>query len=136
MRVVTITVLAVTVSGCGGSFDRSVCQPVPEAVVRRLTPELTAGEGAMLRNAYAVAMNREWHLVSAEVDGPGLDGDGHIATWAVSRMSEPGGTIYSVPEQATVLSRWPDASTSELGVTPATPEVRISQQCVRTASER
>ena len=58
------------------------CTDVPRALVHRIASRLTAEE--TLRNAHAVrARDRAgvW-FISAEIDGPGLEGARDIGTWA------------------------------------------------------
>ena len=59
------------------------CTAVPRPLVKTIATRLTVPE--TLRNAQAVrsATKRVW-FVSAEIDGPGLVGDGQIGTWAKS----------------------------------------------------
>jgi hypothetical protein len=54
-------------------------------------------------------------LVAAELDGPGITGEGEIGVWAIDRPDDPV-SIYSVDAFALQFSDWPrieDPSLSE-----------------------
>ena len=107
------------------------CISVPKSRVDNIAEGLTVSGGGTLRNAWAVR-SRDFervYFVSAEIDGPGMEGDGEIGTWATNRLDETGLT-YAVSGIAKEFSDWgaagsPDFSMSDDGA-------RESQECVRS----
>jgi len=68
---------------------------------------LTVQGGGTLRDAYAVALPASYdfeYVVAAEVDGAGLEGDGHIGTWATGPLG--GGPIFAANAVAQEHSKW------------------------------
>lgn len=83
------------------------CMPVPHAVVKAIESGLTVQGGGKLRGAYAVK-SRDFssvYFISAEIQGPGLENNGDIGTWATNRL-EVGGLIYTVDSVAQEFSDW------------------------------
>jgi hypothetical protein len=107
------------------------CTAVPRPLVKTIATRLTVPE--TLRNAQAVrsATKRVW-FVSAEIDGPGLAGDGQIGTWAKSGPLAPGGgVILSVDTVfAQVLSAWRPGDATYADVTMEDDGARQSRDCV------
>jgi hypothetical protein len=104
---------------------------VPRPLVKAIASRLTVPE--TLRNAQAVrsATKRVW-FVSAEIDGPGLAGDGQIGTWAKSGPLAPGGgVILSVDTVfAQVLSGWQPGDRTYADLTMDDDGAQKSQVCV------
>ena len=110
------------------------CEQVPRALVNTIAGRLTAQE--RLRNARAVKSSdfksvSVW-FISAEIDGPGLDGDGEIGTWATTRPLAVGaGRILSIDTVfAQQLSGWERGDTTYAGVTMANDGAEESRHCV------
>lgn len=91
-------------------------------------------QGAKLRDARAVkSEDREnIYYVSAEVDAPGLEGDGDYLTWATTSLEPYGGMTYSVDDPTVEFSTWGDGrqTRAELGDM-SERGVRESRRCVR-----
>ncbi len=119
-----VALSATLLAACGGTFGdltaesspTGPCEPAPAPVVKSIEDSLIAAgvtrDGATVSEGLAeaapvgglvvsdaamakVGPNR-W-AVAAEVDGPGLDGPGHVGVWAVSAGSggiESGGGLY------------------------------------------
>jgi hypothetical protein len=68
---------------------------------------LTVRGGGTLRDAYAVALPASYdfeYVVAAEIDGVGLEGDGHIGTWATGPLG--GRRIFAANAVAQEYSKW------------------------------
>ena len=89
------------------------CIATPESAAS-IAEGLTVTDGT-LRNAFAVPVRggAEFGLlfvVAAEIDGPGLEGDGEIGTWATGELG--GGPIFAANAVAQEFSDW-DAAAEE-----------------------
>ncbi len=84
------------------------CQPVPADLVAAIEEGFTA-KGVKLRNAYAVRSNdleNAWYI-SGDLQGPGLEGDDEIATWAKSGdLVVGGGLLIASNSVAKEFSDW------------------------------
>lgn len=119
MRRVLGAGLAITLASCGGLAPEGDCIEAPEAAAF-IAHGLTVQGGGTLRNAVAVPLadNDEFgYIVAAEIDGPGMEGDGDIGTWAVLDVGGgpgggPLGPIIAVNRIAQASSRWGTADGS------------------------
>jgi hypothetical protein len=123
-----------TASGpaAAGTTRSDRCEAVPRALVDTIASRLTGRE--TLRDARAVKsgdFGRVW-FVSAEIDGPGLDGDGEVGTWAKTGPLAVGtGRILSVDTVfAQQLSGWDAGDTTYADVTMADDGAEASRRCV------
>ncbi|MFL5938166.1 MAG: hypothetical protein ACJ744_05195 [Gaiellaceae bacterium] len=130
------------VSACGGreaaaptttrAATSGACKTAPRALVTVIATRLTEHE--TLRDARAVRSEtkRVW-FVSAEIDGPGLEGDGEIGTWAKAGPLAPaGGAILAVDTVfAQVLSGWEPGDRTYSDVTMEDAGAEESRACVR-----
>jgi len=111
----------------------SSCKAAPRALVNAIAARLTQRE--TLQNAQAVRSptKRVW-FVSAEIDGPGLEGDGEIGTWAKAGPLTPaGGVILAVDTVfAQVLSGWEPGDRTYSAVTMDDAGAEESRACVRS----
>jgi hypothetical protein len=138
--------LTLMASACGGTGSEvaptakpattasSRCHDVPRALVTAIATRLTAQE--TLRNAQAVKsgeLKRVW-FISAEIDGPGLQGTGDIGTWAkVGPLAADGGLILSVDSVfAQELSGWPRGDTTYVDATMDDDGAEESHDCVNS----
>ncbi len=83
-----------------------MCIPTPESGAL-IAEGLTVQGGGTLRDAYAVPLAPGLNfgfVVAAEIDGPGMEGDGEIGTWAVGELG--GGPIFAVNTMAQEFSEW------------------------------
>ena len=116
-------------SACGGSDggdenaeaqESSRCEDVPHGLVEGIEKGLTV-QGTTLTNAWAVKSEvfKRLYFVSAEIDGPGIDGSGQIGTWAKRGSLGDGGGVMSVDGYALEYSDWADGTRSdaELSIT-------------------
>jgi len=108
------------------------CESVSEEVVAALASGLTVQGGGTLRDAWAVRSNdfENVYFVAAEIDGPGIEGDGDIGVWTASDPSSPGGH-YSVNAVAKEFSDWGDGGATTAGFSLADDGVSESRDCVR-----
>jgi hypothetical protein len=108
------------------------CEEVPRALVNTIAGRLTAQE--RLRNARAVKSGdfKSVWFISAEIDGPGLDGDGEIGTWAkTGPLAVGAGRILSIDTVfAQQLSGWDAGDTTYADVTMADDGAAESRHCV------
>lgn len=115
-----------------GKTTSDRCEEVPRALVNTIAGRLTAGE--RLRSARAVKSSdfKSVWFISAEIDGPGLDGDGEIGTWAkTGPLGAGAGRILSIDTVfAQQLSGWDAGDTTYAGVTMADDGAEESRHCV------
>lgn len=108
------------------------CLNVPTHKVDQIEAGLTVQGGGSLRRAETVrsAAHRSVYFVSADVEGPGLEGPGHLATWAATELDDRGGSVLAVSGQAKEFSEWPDGDQTDARTTMSDPGVREAQDCV------
>ena len=115
------------------------CVPVPADVVAALEEGFNT-PGTSLRNAYAVKSDdlaNAWYI-SGDLEGPGLDGDDEIATWAKGGdLVVGGGLLLASNEVAKEFSDWgTDAQPGSPAADAASMNnhgAQESQECVRDA---
>ena len=139
-----VLVVALVAAGCGGDDEdsegtatapvtaaaASACEPATSDVMtpigNKLMPEgVRASDGRYVRSDD----HEQMYFVSAELDGPGLEGAGDVATWATPSV---GGAeaIYAVDELAKEHSDWRPAD--EVDVTIDDDGAQESRDCVGT----
>ena len=106
-------ILAIPLAACTASDATGECIATPESAAS-IAEGLTVTDGT-LRNAFAVPLRGGAQfgllfVVAAEIDGPGLEGDGDIGTWATGELG--GGPIFAANAVAQEFSDW-DAATEE-----------------------
>lgn len=140
--------LLLIVSACGGGGGKggseteatsteqaasSRCRSVPPALVSAIETGLTVTGGGTLHNTQAVKsrdFNRVW-FISAEIDGPGLEGEGDIGTWAKSGpLAVGGGLILSIDAVAQEFSDWGHGDTTDANLTMDDDGASGSHDCV------
>lgn len=117
----------------GHAATSSPCRAVPRALVGAIAARLTEQE--TLRNAQAVrSVTKGVWFVSAEIDGPGLEGDGEIGTWAKSGPLSPGGgAILAVDTVfAQILSAWEPGDRTYADLTMDDEGAEKSRECVQS----
>jgi hypothetical protein len=109
------------------------CKAAPRALVNAIAARLTERE--TLRNAQAVrsGTKRVW-FVSAEIDGPGLEGGGEIGTWAkTGPLASARGVILAVDTVfAQVLSGWEPGDRTYSDLTMDDAGAEESRACVES----
>jgi hypothetical protein len=136
-RSVVVFLVALACAGCGGDDDDSSsasaddgrCEPATSAIMTPLGSGLT-NERDRLENGQMVKSRDHddiW-FVSAELEGPGFQRPGDIATWATT---SPGGAeaIYSVDEIAKDNTTWRDG-TAIAGLSLEDDGATESRECV------
>jgi hypothetical protein len=105
--VLVLVVLIARVSGAGDKTAQAVdppaaplsdrCLDVPQNLVNDMATGL-AVRGGRLLNAQAVRSKdfKRVYFISAEIDGPGLEGSGEIGTWAKGGPLQDGGFSRSM----------------------------------------
>ena len=130
--------LAVAVlAGCGGDDDSGSsassvshrCEAATSAIMTPLGNSLD-NERDRLSNGQIVKSSdhEDIYFVSAELDGPGFQGPGDVATWATT---SPGGAeaIYSVDPLAKRNTTWRDG-TAIAGLSLEDDGAQQSRECV------
>lgn len=90
------------------------CAPAPGALLAAISQGLTVTGGGTLRDGSTVksnAFSNVW-MVAAEIDGPGLEGNGDIGIWATNDTSGAG-AIYAVDAVAREFSDWGKGSATD-----------------------
>jgi hypothetical protein len=132
---------AAALAGCGGDDEASStspeggrCQPAESGLMTPLDNALT-NERDQLTDGYIVKSrdHEDIWFVSAELDGPGFEDPGHVATWATT---SPGGAaaIYSVDQIARDNSSWGDG-TAIAGLSLEDDGATESRECVSAAAD-
>lgn len=90
--------------------------------------------GGSLREAWAFrsGAHQSAYFVAAEVDGPGLEGDGHDLVYFVTSL-DSGGSTLAVDELAVDWSDWPDGATTGANTSTRDPGVREARDCLARA---
>lgn len=109
-----------------GGDDR--CQAATTDIMTPISNKLTV-RGGRLRNGYYVKsdVGGAVYIVSAEIDGAGLEGDGDVATW-VTESPGGAGAIYALDDLARKHSGYRDAR-EEANVSMDTDGVAESRDC-------
>jgi hypothetical protein len=107
------------------------CQPVSAALLEAIASGLTVSGGGKLRNGFAVKSEdfSEVYFVSAEIDGPGMEGDGEVGTWATNSLEPGGGLILAVGGLAHEFSDWGHGEQTDAALSPDDDGVDESQEC-------
>ncbi len=144
VQVRTLVVASVfALSGCGGSASGGSepvtdeakserCLDPPPAVVEAIASALTVTGGGSLRDAQAVRSSdfeAVW-FVSAEIDGPEIEEDGQIGTWATNALKDGYGTTYSVNSLAKEFSDWGDGGKTDANFSMSDDGAYESRDCV------
>jgi hypothetical protein len=120
----------------GGGADAAAstrCESVPQDLVDGIASGLTVDGGGTLRNAQAVRSDdfQGVYFISAEIDGPGMEGDGEVGTWAKSGPLAVGdGLVMSVDSIANELSDWGDGGSSDAQLSMSDDGAEASKDCV------
>jgi hypothetical protein len=99
------TASATTAATAAANLD---CIATPESAAA-IADGLTVPGGGTLREAFAVPLSFEsdsnlGFVVAAEIDGPGIEGDGEVGTWAVGDLG--GGPIFAANQLVQEFSEW------------------------------
>jgi hypothetical protein len=141
-RAALLLAAAALLAGCGGGDDESSssssatdprCEPATSALMTPLGNALKY-ERDRLREGHVVKSrdHEDIYFISAELDGPGFQHAGHVATWATT---SPGGAaaIFSVDELAKDQTTWRDG-TAIAGLSLEDDGARESRACVSAAT--
>jgi hypothetical protein len=142
--------LSLILAACGGSSGsehasprppaarNARCLTVPAVDVDAIETGLSANEvGSTLRFAQAVKSNEvaNVYFVSANIEGPGLEGTDDVATWATNKLTG-GGLIFAVDPVAQEFSDWTHGDTTDANLTMSDDGADLSQDCVRSVAPR
>jgi hypothetical protein len=114
------------------------CENVPPGLVQGIATGLTVGGGGTLTNAKAVKSNdfERVYFISADIDGPGLEGPDDIGTWAKSGpLRVGGGLILSVDAVAKEFSDWGDGGSTDAMLSMDDDGAEESKECVEEAEQ-
>lgn len=118
--------------GCGGaeSGDVAAAEECVEVSPEKLAHIQMGLNGYTLSQGGAVASG-DWFLVAAEMDGAGLEGPGHVGTWAVSDLNGTDGMVLAADEVTRDLGTWGDATTTDLGDLSMSDQAITARSCAR-----
>lgn len=134
-----LAIVALLPAACGPGFGEprvsstptvaTRCEAAPVAVVTAISTGL--GSGLTLRNAQMVRSDdfEEAYFVSADLQGPGLEGDDDVATWVTNNRSG-GGLIFAVSAVAREFSDWGDGGQTDAGFSMSDDGADESAACV------
>lgn len=135
-----IAILALALTACGeaGGTDEAAaaeCLTVSTAKVEWIASGLTVPGNASLRNARAVrsGAHADAYFVSADIEGPGFEGPGHVITWFVTNLKGSSGIVNSVDDLAKEFTDWPDASKTAVAATMSDEGAFESRRCSEDA---
>jgi hypothetical protein len=117
--------------------ESSRCEKVPPGLVKAIESGLTVTGGGSLTEAWAVKSEdfKRVYFVSADIDGPGLEGTDDIGTWAKSGPLRVGrGLILAVDAVANEFSDWGDGRTTDAQLSMSNDGAEESTDCVEEAS--
>lgn len=136
----TIAALVLVLAGCGGAGGSNEAADaggltVPTAKVEWIANGLTVPGNASLRNARAVrsGVHADAYFVSADIEGPGFEGPGHVITWFVTNLNGSAGIVNSVDDLAKEFTDWPDASKTAAVATMSDEGASESRRCSEDA---
>lgn len=130
-----IALSSLVLSACtGGEANATTdvqCLEVSPEKVGGIESGLEVQGGGSLRNVKAVrsGSHAEAYFVSADLQGPGLEGDHEIATWMTTDIEGYGGLVVSVSEHAKGFSVFPDGAQTQARATMSDPGARESVRC-------
>lgn len=141
VRATALAGVAIALAGCGGSgsaesggapatTEASRCLPVAAEVVEAIESGLL--DGNTLRSARAVKSDDyvNIYFVSAEIDGPGVEGAGEVGTWALNRIDSVAGLIFAVGGHAHQFSDWGHGEKTDAEFSLARDGAEESRACV------
>jgi hypothetical protein len=113
------------VSACAGgaaptpapTLANARCQLVDAVTVGELA--LALDPGITIRNVYFVRSNdyQDTLFMSGDLEGPGLDGTGDIATFAIDQAQGANSSFYEIDPLATQYSGWIPGSQKDYSMT-------------------
>jgi hypothetical protein len=106
------------------------CENAPEFIVQRLEYGLNT-DGVTLRDVKTVKSNdfESVYFISADLQGPGLEGENDIATFSTNKL-DSSGLIFSVDNIAEEFFDWPLGSTTDANITMSDDGAQESKDCV------
>ena len=139
-RPIALLVVFLVLAACSNgdsTSSKSSCMFVDDSVTTLIQDGLTVTGGGTLRSAWAVLnpASPGSYFVAAEIDGPGMEGNGEIGVW-MTRLdlngTFEGGTSYiaSVNAMAEEFSEWG----APPGINAVTPGVGEAKTCVKENS--
>ena len=96
---------------------------------------LTVSGGGTLRDAQAVKSDdfENVYFIAAEIDGPGMEGNGDIGLWASNSLEPGGGLIFAVNGLAKEFSDWGHGDTTDAQITMFDEGADEAKECVSQA---
>lgn len=122
--------------GCSDDHDTAACQPASRTVLDAIEEGLTVSGGGELREGQVVpaeGLGSVAYVVAAEIDGPGIDGDGDIGAWGVGDL-KGGGPIYAANAVAREMSDWGSAAVEGSAADDFMNEIRDSAEADAAAA--
>ena len=143
-RPLLLLILAVLLAACSSANTGVPARPTAAVANCIATPEsataiaegLTVQGGGTLRDAFAEELGFvSGFVVAAEIDGPGMEGDGEVGTWSVGELG--GGPIVAANSIAQEFSDWGAAAAEGSSADQArdavanSAEASAAEDCVR-----
>ena len=120
-------------SACAEEQASSRCEIVPADVVVAIGEGLQGGGTLQTVRAVESSDFESVYFISAQIDSPGIAGDGEVGTWARSgSLDEDGGAIYSVDSAAKEFSDWIDGGSTDAELSMDDDGAEESRGCVET----
>ncbi|AEL26868.1 hypothetical protein [Cyclobacterium marinum] len=106
------------------------CEDVPDSIAQRLIFGLNT-DGITLRNVKVVKSKdfESVYFISGDLQGPGLEGENDIATFATNRLDNSG-LFFSVNYVAEEFSDWPLGSKTDFNLSMNDDGAQESKDCV------
>ena len=105
-----VLIVVLVLAGCASPVpDQSpsgLCEAAPAALVTAVSAGLVAGTSLTAARMVRDPEREDIWLVAAELDGPGISGEGEIGVWATDLPDDPT-MIWSVDAFALQFSEWP-----------------------------
>ena len=115
LALVVVFVLAGCASPVPDLPPSGLCEAAPAALVTAVSEGLVADTSLTGARIVRDPEREDIWLVAAELDGPGITGEGEVGVWATDRPDDPT-MIWSVDAFALQFSEWPripDPTSSE-----------------------
>ncbi len=108
------------------------CLPVPSSMAQVLADSLTVQGGGSI-SATAAVRSEDFdniYFISAEIDGPGMEGTGDVGVWSSNRLEGGQGMIFAVNGIANEFSVFPSGPDSSANITMSDDGAQEAASCL------
>ena len=118
------------------SEESSRCEDAALIAAEGISFGLTVSGGGSLRDAMAVKSNDYVNafFIAAEIDGPGLEGEGDIGVWVSNSLEPGGGVIYAVDGMANEFTDWGDGRRIDAAFSASDDGAQEAKKCVEDSN--